>query len=141
MSDRAIHILSWPQASREAAAIRTEVFVVEQGVAQDIELDEWDERCEHAIAYDASGAAVGTGRLLPDGHVGRMAVLREARGKGVGGDIMRALLERAREHGMRRIELSAQVHAVGFYERYGFAAYGEEYVEAGIAHVRMMREL
>ena len=110
-------------------------------MARDIELDEWDERCEHAIAYDASGAAVGTGRLLPDGHVGRMAVLREARGKGVGSDLMNALLARARERDMQRIELSAQVRAVGFYERHGFAAYGEEYVEAGIPHVRMMREL
>ena len=136
-----VRILSWAQAGPDAAAIRTEVFVVEQGVPAEIELDEWDERCEHAVAYDSDGRAVGTGRLLPDGHVGRMAVLHAARGADVGSAILTALLERARELGMKRVELSSQTRAVGFYARHGFTAYGDEFVEAGIPHFHMAREL
>ena len=68
--------VGWSDARAEARRIREAVFVVEQGVPPEIELDDWDERCEHALAFDACGRAVGTGRLLPDGHIGRMAVLR-----------------------------------------------------------------
>jgi predicted GNAT family N-acyltransferase len=121
--------------------IRKQVFVVEQGVPYEIELDEWDERSDHALAYDADGRAIGTGRLLPDGHIGRMAVLREARGQGVGSAILAALIDRAGARAMKRIELSAQTHAVPFYRRHGFSAFGEEYMEAGIPHLAMARDL
>lgn len=136
-----VRILPWSDARAEARRIRETVFVAEQGVPSDIELDDWDERCEHALAYDAGGRAVGTGRLLPDGHIGRMAVLREARGQGVGGRVLEALIERARERGMRRVALNAQTHAAPFYARYGFAVVGETFMEAGIAHVAMERDL
>jgi predicted GNAT family N-acyltransferase len=136
-----VRILSWADAEPEAAAIRTQVFVVEQGVSPEIEMDEWDQCCEHALAYGSDGRAIGTGRLLPDGHVGRMAVLREARGANVGSAILAALVERARDRGMTRLELNAQTQAVGFYERHGFAAYGDEFLEADIRHVHMARTL
>jgi predicted GNAT family N-acyltransferase len=136
-----VRILSWAQAAPEAASIRTQVFVVEQGVPPDIELDALDERCEHAVARDSSGRAVGTGRLLPDGHIGRMAVLPEARGAGVGSAILIALLERARSLGLKRVELSSQTRAARFYERHGFAPCGEQFMEAGIPHVPMARAL
>jgi predicted GNAT family N-acyltransferase len=136
-----VRIMSWPDARAEASRIRETVFVAEQGVPREIELDEWDERCEHAIAYDAARGAIGTGRLLPDGHVGRMAVLPEWRGQGVGGAILEALIERARARGMRHVALNAQTHAAPFYARFGFAAVGAEFIEAGIAHVEMAREL
>lgn len=136
-----VRILPWSDARAEAQRIRETVFVSEQGVPAEIELDDWDERCEHAIAYDAGGRAVGTGRLLPDGHIGRMAVLREARGEGVGGRLLEALIERARERSMRRVALNAQTHAAPFYARFGFVVAGETFMEAGIPHVAMERNL
>jgi predicted GNAT family N-acyltransferase len=139
--DISIRMLAWIDARADASAIREAVFVAEQGVPPEIELDEWDERCDHALAIDAGGRAVGTGRLLPDGHIGRMAVLREHRGRGVGAAILEALIERARQRGMRRVVLNAQTHAAGFYARFGFAASGDEFLEAGIPHLEMARDL
>jgi predicted GNAT family N-acyltransferase len=139
--DISIRTLAWIDARADASAIREAVFVAEQGVPPEIELDEWDERCDHALAIDAGGRAVGTGRLLPDGHIGRMAVLREHRGRGVGAAILEALIERARQRGMRRVVLNAQTHAAGFYARFGFAASGDEFLEAGIPHLEMARDL
>ncbi len=136
-----IRILPWQSARAEAQRVREAVFVVEQGVPPEIELDEWDERCDHALAYDSAGRVVGTGRLLPDGHVGRMAVLREVRGQGVGACLLEALIERARSCGMRRVVLNAQTHAVPFYARFGFVTEGTTFVEAGIPHVTMRRDL
>jgi predicted GNAT family N-acyltransferase len=142
MNSRAVvEILPWADARTAAQCIRETVFVAEQGVAREIELDDWDERCEHALAYDAGGRPVGTGRLLPDGHIGRMAVLRESRGQGVGGAVLEALIERARARGMRCVALNAQTHAAPFYARYGFAVAGETFMEAGIPHVAMERNL
>jgi predicted GNAT family N-acyltransferase len=136
-----IRILPWNEAALAAASIREIVFVREQGVPPEIELDEWDERCDHALAYDANGCAVGTGRLLPDGHIGRMAVLREARGNGIGGALLAALIERARVRGIDRAILNAQTHAATFYRRHGFEPFGEEFMEAGIPHQAMARAL
>jgi predicted GNAT family N-acyltransferase len=139
--DLSIRMLTWIEARTDASAIREAVFVAEQGVPAEIELDEWDERCDHALAVDARGRAIGTGRLLRDGHIGRLAVLREHRGRGVGAAILEALIERARQRGMRRVVLNAQTHAAGFYARFGFAVSGDEFVEAGIPHVEMARAL
>jgi len=136
-----VRIVPWSDARIEAQRIRAAVFVAEQGVPFEIELDDWDERCEHALACDASGRPVGTGRLLPDGHIGRMAVLRESRGQGVGGLVLEALIGRARERGMRRVALNAQTHAAPFYVRFGFVVAGETFMEAGIPHVAMERSL
>lgn len=136
-----IRILAWPEARAAAIHIREAVFVVEQRVPAEIELDEWDPGCDHALAFGPGGEVVGTGRLLPDGHVGRMAVLRDWRGQGVGGRILVALVGRAAERGMKRLVLNAQTHAVPFYARYGFVAFGDEFMEADIPHVAMAREL
>ena len=142
MSDPiSVRILAWPEARVAAMSVREPVFVVEQGVPPEIELDEWDQRSDHALALAPDGRVVGTGRLLPDGHVGRMAVLRDWRGKGVGGAILAALIERAAVRGMTRVVLNAQTHAVPFYARYGFAVSGDEFMEADIPHVAMTREL
>lgn len=137
-----VQVLSWAEARAEAARVREAVFVVEQGVPPEIELDDWDERCDHALARRADGTVVGTGRLLPDGHIGRMAVLPAWRGTGVGAAILEALLERARARGMRRVVLNAQTQAAAFYRRFGFAPTAREpFVEAGIPHLEMAREL
>src|SRR5690349_13999018 len=126
-----IQLLSWDQARADASPIRFTVFVEEQGVPFEIEIDEHDPLCVHAIAYE-DGKAVGTGRLLPDGHIGRMAVLKERRNRGVGGLLLNALIERAKLRGDRQVVLSAQVGAARFYEAHGFSRHGDEYMEAGI---------
>lgn len=136
-----VELGDWAALGEAARAIRFAVFVDEQKVPAAIELDDFDATSLHALARDAAGRAVGTGRLLPDGHIGRMAVLRDARGQGAGTALLRALLQAARERGHRQVRLSAQTHALGFYRRLGFAAVGEVYQEAGIAHVDMQRAL
>jgi len=136
-----IELLSWEAARSRASEIRFEVFVAEQGVPREIELDEHDPLCVHALALDETGFAVGTGRLLPDGHIGRMAVRRTWRGHGVGGAILERLIDAARDRGEVEVALSAQVHALDFYRAYGFAEEGKPYVEAGIAHQAMRRRL
>ena len=141
MHEAAVRILAWPDAEADAMRVRDAVFVVEQGVPREIERDDWDERSDHAVALDREGRAVGTGRLLPDGHIGRMAVLPEWRGHGIGGRILASLIARAHERGMQRVVLNAQTHAVPFYARHGFAAFGDEFMEAGIPHVAMAREI
>ena len=136
-----IRIVSWPDARTDAMRVREAVFVVEQGVPPEIELDEWDAQCDHALALEPGGRVVGTGRLLPDGHIGRMAVLGDWRGRGVGGAILTALIERAAARGMKRLLLNAQTHAVPFYARHGFVPFGNEFMEADIPHVAMARDL
>jgi hypothetical protein len=136
-----IELGTWDELGNRAAPIRFTVFVEEQKVPEEIEIDAQDPLSLHALAIDASGTAVATGRLLPDGHIGRMAVLQSARGSGVGTAVLRALMEAARTRGHREVVLSAQTHAVPFYARIGFAAEGEVYDDAGIPHIDMRRAL
>ncbi|WP_420475016.1 GNAT family N-acetyltransferase [Noviherbaspirillum sp. ST9] len=131
----------WETQRKDAQAVRYEVFVEEQKVPLDMEWDEMDARCVHAVACDAEGQAVGTGRLLPDGHVGRMAVRQPARGKGIGALMLEALVEAARKRGDREVMLNAQTQAEPFYERNGFRREGEVFMEAGIPHIHMRRAL
>lgn len=135
-----IELMSWEEARAQASPIRFTVFCEEQGVPREIELDAHDSQSIHAIAYDGS-RAVGTARLLPDGHIGRMAVLKDWRNRGLGGLMLQGLIEKARERGDRQIVLSAQVHAVPFYRAHGFVPRGSEYMEAGIRHQEMVRRL
>lgn len=135
-----IELLDWTTARAEASRIRLTVFVDEQRVPPEIEVDDQDPVCVHALAY-ARGRAVGTGRLLPDGHIGRMAVLKESRSLGVGGAILERLVQEACNRGMQRVVLSAQTHALGFYRRHGFTEEGAVYEEAGIPHQEMRRML
>ncbi|MBV2180700.1 MAG: GNAT family N-acetyltransferase [Castellaniella sp.] len=129
---------SWAELGTEAARIRFEVFVQEQRVPPEEELDPMDGQCVHAIAYAADGQAVGTGRLLPDGHIGRMAVRQPWRGQGVGSLLLAALMDAARQRGDREVVLAAQLHARPFYARHGFVEEGETFMDAGIPH-RLMR--
>ena len=124
MTKYTIRLGDWDTLSRDASAIRFEVFVDEQKVPAEIELDEMDAVCLHAVAYDAAGNAIGTGRLLPDGHIGRMAVRKAGRGTGVGGAILQQLMQKARARGDAAVVLNAQTVAAPFYARHGFAAGG-----------------
>lgn len=128
----------WDEVSAQAAPIRFRVFVDEQGVPVEMELDEFDALSCHALAW-VEGEPVGTGRLLPDGHIGRMAVLAGWRGRGVGAALLEALMAEAGRLGMSRLALSAQSHALGFYTRFGFVPEGDEYDEAGLPHQAMVR--
>lgn len=118
-------------------AVRTAVFVQEQGVAPEIEHDALDPACFHVLAEDAGGRAIGTGRLTPEHRIGRMAVLRGWRGRGVGAALLHGLLREAQARGWNEIVLHAQVDAIPFYRRHGFVASGERFEEAGIAHQAM----
>ena len=134
-----VAIVDWSNAREQAMAVRETVFVEEQGVPAEIELDEWDAVCRHALAFAADGGVIATGRLLPDGHIGRMAVLAPWRKQGVGGRVLAALITEAERLGMRELVLNAQVSAQGFYAHFGFVAEGEVFTEAGILHRAMRR--
>jgi predicted GNAT family N-acyltransferase len=135
-----IEVLSWEDARAFASPIRFAVFVEEQGVPREIELDALDKDCLHAVAFSGD-QAVGTARLLPDGHIGRMAVLKAWRGRGIGGLLLARLVEQARARGDTQVMLSAQAHALAFYRAHGFVEEGAEYLEAGIRHRAMRRRL
>jgi len=131
----------WGSLREDAQKVRVEVFVIEQNVPVELEWDEGDEVSTHAVAYDEQGQPVATGRLLPDGHIGRMAVSQSLRGKGIGKQVLVALLEHARQDGYEELVLHAQTHAVPFYEQQGFIAEGEEFIEADMPHRLMRRRL
>ncbi|MBT3163697.1 GNAT family N-acetyltransferase [Streptomyces sp. Vc74B-19] len=142
-------------ADREACfAVRKEVFVAEQGVPEDIEYDAHDADAVHVLAVADDGTPLGTGRLLHGaaaaaktggdpsvGSLGRLAVLRRARGLGVGAALVRAVEQAARDRGLTAVDLHAQTHALGFYERLGYVAYGPEFPDAGMPHRAMRRAL
>jgi len=136
-----IELMGWERAQALAGPIRFSIFVGEQNVPPGIELDEKDVDCIHAIAYDEAGKAIGTARLLPDGHLGRMAVVKEWRRRGVGAAILEALTEEARKRGHTEVRLSAQLQALEFYRSHGFTAEGKVYEEAGILHQLMRRRI
>jgi predicted GNAT family N-acyltransferase len=127
----------WESLGAEATAIRHQVFVVEQHVPLEMELDEMDPLSLHVLAYDRTQRPIGTARLLPDGHIGRMAVLRDARSAGVGSSLLHALMAHARSRGDRVITLHAQLPAASFYAQHGYAREGEVFMDAGIAHITM----
>ena len=130
----------WSVDRKILQALREEVFIREQFVPADMEWDEFDALSRHVVA-SVDGIPIGTGRLLPDGHIGRMAVLREWRGQGAGSALLTGLMNIARTLGMRRVLLNAQVQALPFYLRHGFQAQGGEFLDAGIPHQRMWRDL
>lgn len=131
----------WSTLQADAQAVRTAVFVEEQKIPAALEWDVMDAQCLHAVAYDAQGKAIGTGRLLPDGHIGRMAVLSTARNCGVGAEILRQLMAQAKVRGMQAVQLNAQISAEPFYQREGFNREGDLFIEAGIEHVHMNKTL
>jgi predicted GNAT family N-acyltransferase len=132
-----VRLASWRDDRDALAAVRRAVFIVEQRVPENLEWDDVDVQCVHAVAHDAQGTPIGCGRLLPDGHIGRMAVLAPWRGRGVGDALLTRLMQVARERGDARVRLNAQVQAMPFYARHGFAPDGPPFDEAGIPHQAM----
>ena len=141
IGDYRIKTGGWSELGTAAATIRQLVFIEEQGVPAEMERDEFDTGSLHSVAVDGSGNAIGTGRLLPDGHIGRMAVLPAWRRRGVGAALLRRLIEAALDRGTRQLALNSQSHAGAFYARFGFLPAGDEFIEAGIPHVEMKLSL
>lgn len=137
-NDYTVRAARWDAERESMRAVRREVFIVEQRVPEEEEWDAMDALCLHALALDAKGVPMGTGRLAPDGKIGRMAVLKPWRGAGVGAALLRFLVDAARQRGLRGCHMNAQSYAVPFYTRYGFEVEGDEFLEAGIPH-RVMR--
>jgi predicted GNAT family N-acyltransferase len=136
-----VELKNWEEAREIAGPLRWSIFVGEQNVPEGIELDDMDEKCTHALAYTPDDKFVGTGRLLPDGHIGRMAVAKDWRRQGVGAALLEALIEEAKKRGHKEVIVSAQLQAAEFYREFGFEAEGKVYQEAGILHQKMHKKL
>jgi predicted GNAT family N-acyltransferase len=136
-----VRIVTWSEAGLRLAELRRRVFIDEQGVPFELEQDGLDAECVHVLAEAESGESIGTGRLLPDGRIGRMAVLASHRSRGVGAAMLEALTTAASAAGLREVDLHAQLSARAFYERAGFRAEGAVYFEAGLPHVDMRKTL
>ena len=129
----------WESDGDALRHVRRIVFIDEQQIPESLEWDDDDPVSLHALAVDGQGHPIATGRLLQDGHIGRIAVLSEWRGHGVGAALFEHLVSTAEERGHRALYLNAQIHAVGFYAKYGFVAAGPEFIEAAIPHIAMER--
>jgi predicted GNAT family N-acyltransferase len=144
MTDRPLYQVrqvDWRSESELPRRVRRAVFIEEQQVPEALEWDEWDERSVHFLAQTPAGEPIGTGRLLPDASIGRMAVMAAWRGRGVGSALLGALLAVAQQRGEHTVRLSAQTHAMPFYARFGFQPEGPEYLDAGIPHRLMSLRL
>ena len=140
MSDTALFTVSevsWQESSLALQAIRKTVFIIEQNVPEELEWDGLDAQGLHLIARNSQRQPIACARLLASGHIGRMAVLSEWRGRGVGSALLRTLLDIARRQSHTEVFLNAQTYAVGFYEKYGFERLGDEFLDAGIPHFKM----
>lgn len=131
----------WSEDAPAIAAVRRAVFIEEQGVPEALEWEAGDGGCQWFVAEAGPAGVIGVCRLTPEGRIGRMAVLPAWRGAGVGSALLRAALAAARLRGHGEVRLSAQCHALAFYTRHGFAATGEVYLDAGIAHREMTLSL
>lgn len=142
-ADFHVEVCDWANTSdREALLdVREDVFILEQRVPPDLDRDDDDPRCTHVLARTLDGTAIGTGRLAPDGQIGRMAVLRDWRSRGVGTMLLHALLDLARTRKLDMVTMHAQHDAVPFYLHHGFEEEGDGFEEAGIPHQHMRRKL
>ncbi|MCG4455098.1 GNAT family N-acetyltransferase [Pseudomonas sp. MMS21-TM103] len=133
-----VRLADWQKDNAELRRIRESVFIAEQAVPPELEWDAEDPEASHFLAYEGD-YPIGTARLLPDGHIGRVSVLKDWRGLKVGDALLRAVIMEAEKRGLQQQMLSAQVQATPFYERLGFAIVSGEYLDAGIPHVDMVR--
>lgn len=138
MSNIEVRIADWHKDNADLRRIRERVFIDEQGVSPEQEWDSLDSGAIHFLAEE-DDFAMGTARLLPDGCIGRVSVLKEWRGLKVGEALMNAAIAEAERRGLKQQTLTAQVHAARFYERLGFKPVSDEFIEAGIPHIDMLR--
>ena len=133
-------ICDYESHAKNICAIRYEVFVDEQNVPEELEIDGLDGEAKHVLTF-VDEVPIGTGRILSDGHIGRVAVLKNYRGLGIGKSIMKELIKWAQDMSLEKVWLSSQLHAHSFYLDLGFVCVGEIYKEAGIDHIKMFRSL
>ena len=136
-----IHTVTWHDAEPLLRGVREAVFIREQGVPEELEWDGLDEGSHHVLALSNAGQAIGCGRILPNAHIGRIAVMHEWRGKKVGTAILEGLLAYASSRGYPEVDLDAQVHALPFYQHVGFVVEGEEFMDANIPHRKLRMKL
>lgn len=139
--DFTIHQVTWHDAEPLLREVREAVFMREQGVPAELEWDGSDENAQHVLAVSDTGQAIGCGRILPNSHIGRIAVLPAWRGKKVGTALLQALLAYAQSRHFPEVDLDAQVQALPFYRNLGFAEEGEVFMDAGIPHRKMRLRL
>ncbi|MFZ3186048.1 MAG: GNAT family N-acetyltransferase [Pseudomonas sp.] len=138
MNEVHVRLADWKKDQAALRRIREAVFIAEQAVPAELEWDADDASAVHFLAFEGE-YPMGTARLLPDGHIGRVAVLKDWRGLKVGDKLLRAVIDEAEKRGLKQQMLSAQVHASSFYERFGFSVVSDEFLDAGIPHVDMVR--
>ncbi|MDH5324797.1 MAG: GNAT family N-acetyltransferase [Gammaproteobacteria bacterium] len=131
----------WARSAPQLQKIRKQVFVHEQKVPEELEWDNLDDAAEHVLVCDSNGSAIATARLLDTGQIGRMAVLTPYRGRGIGHSMLSLLIETARQKGFSQVFVHAQQSALGFYQKHGFEAEGELFMEANIPHLHMILPL
>lgn len=130
----------WQSLQREAKYVREQVFIIEQQISADEEWDVLDEQSIHFVLFEQD-QPIATARLLPDHHIGRVAVLKSHRGQGLGAHLMQQVMQYAQAEQRPFLALSAQVYATAFYEQLGFQVKGEEYLDCGIPHIMMSMQL
>jgi predicted GNAT family N-acyltransferase len=136
-----VSLVCWHDGEPLLKSIREEVFIREQAIPAELEWDGQDEGCRHALALSHKGDAIGCGRMSASGHIGRLSVLPQWRKQKVGTAIMEALLDYARAHDYKKVDVDAQTHAVPFYRSFGFAEHGKEFIDAGLPHIKMTMKL
>jgi predicted GNAT family N-acyltransferase len=136
-----VKIVDWSSAEQTLRMIRETVFIMEQDVREDEEFDGRDAGCLHVLVEDKKGRPIATARMLASGQVGRMAVLRHWRKRGVGSAMLIKLFVEARVMGLKRLTADAQVRALPFYEKHGFRAVGDEFLDARIPHKKVIKDL
>lgn len=137
--DYQLRVVRWQDEKQSLTVVRREVFIEEQHVPEELEWDEFDSISQHVLVTDRKDKPIATGRIKPDGHIGRMAVLKEWRNKGIGHTILKSLISCAQAQGLERVYLHAQVSAIPFYQKLGFELYSEVFMDAGIPHRSMQR--
>ncbi len=130
---------SWKKDRQALSHIREKVFIEEQHVTEELEWDDEDKNCTHVLAFDNENNPIGTARIKKDGHIGRMAVLKEHRNKGIGSALLNKLTEFAQLNNYTKLYLHAQVEAIPFYKKHGFIICSEEFMDAGIPHKTMTK--
>jgi predicted GNAT family N-acyltransferase len=136
-----VSLVCWHDGEPLLKSIREAVFIHEQGVPAELEWDGLDEGCRHALAISHQGDAIGCGRMFANGHIGRISVLPQWRNKKVGTAIMETLLDYARAHDYKQVDVDAQTHALPFYRSFEFVEQGEVFMEAGLPHIKMLLKL
>ena len=136
-----VSLVCWHDGEPLLKSIRESVFIREQGIPAELEWDGADESCRHALALSHHGDAIGCGRMSASGHIGRISVLPQWRKQKVGTAIMEALLDYARAHDYKEVDVDAQTYALPFYHSFGFTEHGKEFMDAGLSHIKMMMKL